>query len=169
MTTDRIQRVQDHVARIAVADGLVLDQGSYLAALDGMPYADDPAQGFVRGGAYVHPALGVRFEAPRGFALTNEPEAVKIVGPGGALAEFTGGRATARQLDRFAQDALMRVIQRGRYEMDAPRRTAINGVEAVVLPARASSGGRPVDLVAFGRRDGRAAGLFPDLLVAALQ
>ena len=148
MTTDRIQRVQDHVARIAVADGLVLDQGSYLAALDGMPYADDPAQGFVRGGAYVHPALGVRFEAPRGFALTNEPEAVKIVGPGGALAEFTGGRATARQLDRFAQDALMRVIQRGRYEMDAPRRTAINGVEAVVLPARASSGGRPVDLVA---------------------
>jgi len=148
MTTDRIQRVQAAVAKISVAEGLALDQGPYLAAVDGMPYTDDPAQGFVRGGAYVHPSLGIRFDAPRGFALTNEPEAVKIVGPGGTLAEFTGGRATARQLDRFAEEALMRVIQRGRHEMGAPRRTTINGVEAVVLPARATSGGRAVDLVA---------------------
>lgn len=148
MTTDRIQRVQAQVAKISVAEGLALDSEPYLAALDGMPYTDDPAQGFVRGGAYVHPALGIRFDAPRGFALTNEPEAVKIVGPSGTLAEFTGGRATARQLDRFAQQSLMRVIQRGRHELGQARWTTINGVEAVVLPARASSGGRPVDLVA---------------------
>lgn len=148
LTTDRIQRAQAGVAKISVAEGLALDPGPYLAALDGMPYTDDPAQGYVRGGAYVHPSLGIRFDAPRGFALTNEPEAVKIVGPGGTLAEFTGGRATARQLDRFARESLMRVIQRGRHEMGQPRWTTINGVEAVVLPARASSGGRPVDLVA---------------------
>lgn len=148
LTTDRIQRAQAQVAKISVAEGLALDPEPFLAALDGMPYADDPAQGFVRGGAYVHPELGIRFDAPRGFALTNEAEAVKIVGPAGTLAEFTGGQATVRQLDRFAQQSLMRVIQRGRHEMGQPRWTTINGVEAVVLPARASSAGRPVDLVA---------------------
>ena len=148
LTTDRIQRAQAQVAKTPVAEGMALDETSYLAAIDGMPYADDPAQGFVRGGSYVHPSIGIRFDAPRGFALTNEPEAVRIVGPAGTLAEFTGGRATVRQLDRFAQDSLMRVIQRGRHELGAPRRTTINGVEAVVLPARALSGGRPVDLVA---------------------
>jgi predicted Zn-dependent protease len=149
LTTDRIQRVQTAVAKVPLAEGLALDEGPYLAAIDGLPYAEDAgAQGFVRGGSYVHPSLGIRFDAPRGFALANEPEAVRIVGPTGKLAEFTGGRATARNLDRFAQDALMRVIQRGRHEMGLPQRTTINGVEAVILPARATSGGRSVDLVA---------------------
>lgn len=149
LTTDRIQRAEAQVAKVSLAEGLSLDPEPYLAAIDGLPYAEDVgAQGFVRGGSYVHPALGIRFDAPRGFALTNEAEAVRIVGPTGKLAEFTGGRATVRQLDRFAQDALMRVIQRGRHEMGPPQRTVINGVEAVIVPARASSGGRPVDLVA---------------------
>lgn len=147
LTTDRIQRVEAQVARTAFAEGLVLEEEAYLTAIDGLPYADDPAQGFVRGGSYVHPALGIRFDAPRGFALTNEPEAVRIVGPAGTLAEFTGGRATARQLERFASESLMRVVQQGRHEVDPPERTVINGLDVVILPARAFSGGRPVDLV----------------------
>lgn len=149
LTTDRIQRAQAQVAKISLAEGLALEEGPYLAAIEGLPYAEDAgAQGFVRGGSYVHPSLGIRFDAPRGFALTNETEAVRIVGPTGKLAEFTGGRATVRNLDRFAQDALLRVIQRGRHEMGQPQRRLINGVEAVVVPARASSAGRAVDLVA---------------------
>ena len=148
LTTDRIQRVDAAVAKTALAEGLALDERAYLSAINGLPYTDDPAQGFVRGGSYVHPALGIRFDAPRGFALTNEPEAVKIVGPGGTLAEFSGGRATARQLDRFAYDSLMRVVQQGRHELDPIQRTTINGLDVAILPARAYSGGRLVDLVA---------------------
>jgi predicted Zn-dependent protease len=148
LTTDRIQRAKAGVAKAVVGEGLVLDEPAYLAAIDGLPYTDDPAQGFVRGGSYVHPSLGIRFDAPRGFAMSNEPEAVRITGPSGTLAEFSGGRATSRQLERFAQDALMRVIRQGRHEMGVPRRTSVNGLEAVVLPARATSGGRAVDLVA---------------------
>jgi predicted Zn-dependent protease len=147
LTTDRIQRVEAQVARTSLAEGLGLEEEPYLTAINGLPYSGDPAQGFVRGGSYVHPSLGIRFDAPRGFALTNEAEAVKIVGPGGTLAEFTGGRATARQLDRFAHESLMRVIQRGRHELDPPQRTVINGLDVVILPARTFSGGRPVDLV----------------------
>lgn len=146
LTSDRIRRASAQAARIPVQDGLVLDDQGYLAAVDGLPYGDDSVQGLVRGGAYIHPQLGFRFDAPRGFRMSNEPEAVKISGPGGALAEFAGGRATAKQLDAYALEVLKGVVRNGRYDAGQPERTNINGLEAVVLPARASSGGRPVDL-----------------------
>jgi len=148
LTTDRIQRAAAEAAKSPPQEGLTLDAASYLGAIDGLPYDDDPAQGFVRAASYVHPALRIRFDAPRGFQLSNEPEAVRITGPGGALAEFSGGKATSRQLDRYAIDALRAIIRQGPHEMGTPQRTAINGLEVVIVPARASSGGRPVDLVA---------------------
>ncbi len=37
----------------------------YLRRIDGLLYGDDPAQGFVRGRAFLHPELGFRFEVPR--------------------------------------------------------------------------------------------------------
>lgn len=146
LTSDRIRRAAAQAATSPARDGLTLDQQSYLTAVDGLPYGDDGVQGFVRGGSYIHPQLGIRFDAPRGFQMSNEPEAVKIVGAGGALAEFTGGRATATQLDGYAQEVLRGVVRNGRYEAGQAEHTKINGLEAVVLPARAFSGGRPVDL-----------------------
>lgn len=100
----------------------------------------------MRGTAYIHPQLGIRFDAPRGFRVANEPEAVKVTGPNGTLAEFMGGRATARQLDAYARQVLAGVVRNGRHELGQAERTKINGLDAVVLPARASSGGRPVEL-----------------------
>lgn len=152
LTSDRIKRARTQALQSSPGPDLVLDTTSYLAAIDGLPYGDDPAQGYVQGTTYIHPQLGVRFDAPRGFRVTNELEAVKIAGPGGAIAEFAGGRATARQLEGYAEQRLVDVVRKGRYEAGQIQRTRINGLDAVVLPARAASGGRPVDLtvVAYG-------------------
>jgi len=146
LTSDRIRRAAAQAAQIPPREGLVLDERAYLTALNGLPYGEDPAQGFVRGGSYIHPQLGIRFDAPRGFQVANETEAVKVTGPGGALAEFTGGRATGRQLEDYARQVLAGVVGNGRAQVGQPQRTTINGLEAVVLPARATSSGRPVDL-----------------------
>lgn len=146
LTSDRIKRARTQALQSASGPDLVLDASSYLTAIDGLPYGDDPAQGYVQGTTYIHPQLGIRFEAPRGFRVANELEAVKIAGPGGAMAEFSGGRATARQLDGYAEQRLADVVRRGRYEAGQIQHTRINGLDAVVLPARAVSGGRPVDL-----------------------
>lgn len=146
LTADRIKRASAQAARSPAATGLALDEQSYLAAIDGLPYGDDPAQGYVQGAAYVHPQLGIRFEAPRGFRVTNHPDAVKIAGPNGALAEFAGGRATAKQLEAYATETLAGVVRNGRHEVGRAQRAQINGLEAVVLPARAASNGRAVDL-----------------------
>ena len=146
LTSDRIRRASVQVQGAPAGEGLTLDAQSYLAAVNGLPYGEDSVQGFVSGGSYIHPQLGIRFDAPRGFRMANEPEAVKVIGPNGALAEFSGGRATPRQLDGYAREILAGVVRNGRHEVGQPEHTKINGLEAVVLPARASSGGRPVDL-----------------------
>lgn len=146
LTSDRITRASAQAARSPPQDGLTLDEDGYLAAVDGLPYGEDSVQGFVSGGSYIHPQLGIRFDAPRGFRVANEPEAVKVTGPNGTLAEFSGGRATSRQLDDYARQILAGVVRNGRHEVGQAEHTRINGLETVVLPARASSGGRPVDL-----------------------
>ncbi|MBU1376719.1 MAG: M48 family metalloprotease [Alphaproteobacteria bacterium] len=146
LTTDRIRRAATQAAKIPPQEGLAVDERSYLAAIDGLPYGDESVQGYVRGTAYIHPQLGIRFDAPRGFQVANEPEAVKVTGPGGSLAEFTGGRASAKQLDAYARQVLAGVVRNGRHEVGQAQHTRINGLETVVLPARASSGGRAVDL-----------------------
>lgn len=52
------------------------DRARYLAAIEGLPYGEDPADGVVRGRRFVHGRLGVAFEAPEGFALENTARAV---------------------------------------------------------------------------------------------
>jgi predicted Zn-dependent protease len=52
------------------------DRGSYLAALEGLAYGDDPSDGLIRGRRFVHGRLGIAFEAPEGMSLENTAEAV---------------------------------------------------------------------------------------------
>jgi predicted Zn-dependent protease len=62
------------------------DRDAYLNAIDGIAYGDDPSQGLVRGGRFVHPKLGFGFVAPDGFVLENQSTALIGVGEGGAQA-----------------------------------------------------------------------------------
>jgi predicted Zn-dependent protease len=92
-------RTPDRVLRAAERAGGATDQGRlgrepYLAEIDGMIYGEDPRQGFVRGRSFVHPELGIAFEAPPGFQLVNTPAAVIGRGPDG-LMKFDGARAPA--------------------------------------------------------------------------
>jgi predicted Zn-dependent protease len=52
------------------------DRETFLRALDGVTFGDDPKEGFVRGRIFLHPNLGFAFTAPDGFALENTPQAV---------------------------------------------------------------------------------------------
>lgn len=61
-------------------------RADYLAALDGVIYGDDPAEGYARGRRFLHPKLGFSFEAPDGFVLENGPKALLGVAAGGAEA-----------------------------------------------------------------------------------
>ena len=63
------------------------DRQRYLAAIDGITFGDDPAEGMVRGhtGSCI-PQFGFTFAAPSGFLLENSSVAVVGLAPGGAQA-----------------------------------------------------------------------------------
>ncbi len=75
-TSERINLALQ-AARRASAPGIGdVDRPRYLAAIDGLAYGDDPADGLVRGRRFIHGRLGVAFEAPEGFSLENTSQAV---------------------------------------------------------------------------------------------
>lgn len=151
LTADRIARVQKQAAVLPRPGSSIVDEAGYLSAMDGLLYGEDAAQGVVRGTAFKHPGLRIAFDAPPGFTLTNGPAAVRISGPSGLRGEFAGGRAGGG-LEDYAVQALRAAAGQTPIQVDRPIRTTINGLESVVLPARAqlnSGGGADVTVAAY--------------------
>lgn len=108
----------------------------YLAAVDGLIWGDDPAQGVVLGRRFLHPDLDFGFTAPEGFVLTNSPAAVSFQGPGGLKGLFAGGTAGGDPADE-AYAVLRDLVGHAPARMGELQHTRINGVEAAILPALA--------------------------------
>jgi predicted Zn-dependent protease len=85
-TPDRVRNAVNNARRFRGPGSGERDQASYLAALDGLVYGEDPNEGYVRGRNFLHPKLGFTFVAPEGFALDNTAQAVLGIKAGGAEA-----------------------------------------------------------------------------------
>jgi predicted Zn-dependent protease len=75
-TSERISLALQAARRANVPGAGETGRLEYLAAIDGLAYGDDPADGVVKGRRFVHGRLGVAFEAPEGFTLENTSQAV---------------------------------------------------------------------------------------------
>jgi predicted Zn-dependent protease len=64
------------------AGPLKVERDRYLAQLAGMPFGDDPRQGFFRGNAFLHPGLRFQIAFPDGWKKQNAATAVVAVSPG---------------------------------------------------------------------------------------
>ena len=60
----------------------------YMTAINGVIYGDSPENGYVRGRTFAHPALGIAFDVPQGFALLNGAEQVIAKGQNGGAILF---------------------------------------------------------------------------------
>lgn len=139
LTTDRIRRAVQQSELAAPGDTAGLNSETYLSAVDGLVYGDDADQGYVSGRTFSHPGLGIAFEAPPGFQLVNQSGAVRIDGPDGLRGEFAAGRASPSRLEDYADAVLRGILGDAAAERGRVTRTTINGLDAVILPARASS------------------------------
>ncbi len=91
----------------AVATPGESDRASYLAAIDGMSVDDSPAEGFVRGPAFLHPTMRLAFDAPRDFRLFNDRDGVLGVGRDRSLMYFAcRDEAVPGRLDDWLRDRL---------------------------------------------------------------
>ena len=75
-TPERIKNALANARQFSGPGAGERDRTEYLGDLDGLPYGEDPSEGFVRGRRFLHPKLGFTFLAPPGFSLDNTAQAV---------------------------------------------------------------------------------------------
>jgi predicted Zn-dependent protease len=109
------------------------DRNTYLAAIDGIAFGDDPAEGLVRGNRFYHPSLRFTFAAPQGFIVENSSVAVVGLAPGGSQAlRFDSVKLPEGQtLASYLQSGWIEGVQVGEVET-----TSINGFPAVLAIAK---------------------------------
>ena len=132
----------------------------YLQGIDGMLFGDGASDGFVRGRSFAHPALGVGFEVPQGYALENGADAVVATGPGDVAVRFDAVAVkNAATGDASPLDYLRSGWVAGLSEPTA-RETQVGGLPAA--RARAFAGGYAFDVTVV-----KAGGWFHRFLTAA--
>lgn len=123
---------------------------AHFAAIDGMLYGDDPAQGVIEGQVFLHPQLRMKFTAPNGFGIQNGSDAISINGNSGkamfTAAAFNGNR------DEYIANALKAVSgENNSIPAGDIRRTTVNNIPAFYSNAvvNTQQGQRVVSVFAY--------------------
>ncbi|MET0971218.1 MAG: M48 family metalloprotease [Tardiphaga sp.] len=133
-TPERVQNAQANARQYASpTGGGERDRETYLAAIDGIVYGEDPSEGFVRGRRFLHPKLGFTFQAPEAFTLDNTAQAVIGVREGGNQAmRFDVVRVPSEQsLSDYLNSGWMENVDRASTE-----ELTINGFPAAAATAQ---------------------------------
>jgi predicted Zn-dependent protease len=101
--------------------------------------------------------MRIGFEAPEGFTLTNSPAAIMISGPDGIRGEFGGAEIPSRGLAGYTEALMAQTLQGATAEVGRSVATRINGVPAVITPARVSTqqGAAEISFAVYAGDDGR--------------
>jgi predicted Zn-dependent protease len=159
LTAKRIERARQGARDTGLADDrLPENEAAYLSEVDGMLYGDDPAQGFVIGRRFAHPVMGITFEAPSGFTLTNSPRAVLLSGPDGVRGEFGGGPMPAGGVAAYAEALASALVGQAAGDVAGVERGVVNGLASVVVAMRiqAEGGVVPLTIAAYDAGGGQA-------------
>ncbi|WP_246297811.1 M48 family metalloprotease [Tardiphaga robiniae] len=132
-TPERVQNAQANARQYSSPDGGERDRETYLSAIDGIVYGEDPSEGFVRGRRFLHPKLGFTFQAPEAFTLDNTAQAVIGVREGGNQAmRFDVVRVPSEQtLSDYLNSGWMENVDKATTE-----ELTINGFPAASAIAR---------------------------------
>lgn len=80
----RRKRIEGEVAALpGDFSAAKVERESYLQRLDGMPFGDNPREGFFQGNAFLHPDLRFRIDFPPGWETSNQKDGVSASAPGG--------------------------------------------------------------------------------------
>jgi predicted Zn-dependent protease len=135
VTAERVRRVAEEAGRMP--RGGIVNRDPFLAAVDGMTWGDSADQGLIDGPRFRHAALGFGFAAPPGFQLANSPQAVAGRGREGAF-RFSGvALSRGQSLEPVAAEVWRQAT--GQVPRIRPFETRVNGMEALVAPARVAT------------------------------
>ncbi len=99
----------------------------YLGRIDGLPYGEDPRQGYFEGARFLHPQLKFQIAFPPGWQTKNTPQAVMALGPNkDAAAEL----APAGKLS--PEEAAQKFLSQKGMQQGQAAQVAVGGLPAVV-------------------------------------
>ena len=132
---DPLDRRERILARIDAGEvsGERVDRESYLQRLSGMPFGENPREGFFQNGRFHHPELRFRMDFPSNWRTLNQRQAVQAVSPeqDALLVLALASEGTAPQ----ARDAFAR--QEG-VTTSGARGATVNGLTAARLEFQAA-------------------------------
>ncbi len=121
-------------------------RGTYLNAIDGLLYGDDPVkQGFIRGRDFIHPQLRFGFTAPNGFEMRNSSQAVTARSSSGAQMQFSG--AACQQGPRALIN--QQISQSMKIDLSPAQQITVSGRPGAAGQGRANTQRGPVDVTAY--------------------
>jgi predicted Zn-dependent protease len=125
---ERVRRSEQKLAKIELEPNLERDESSYMQAVDGMTYGENPREGFFKDGTFYHPDLAFSIKLPSGFEGINTKQAM------GASNE-QGDAAMQLQLapDMPAAEALRAFIQESGVQLQKGPERLGNGVAATFV------------------------------------
>lgn len=139
---DPLER-RDRLLERITAEGLegdLVERETYLRRIEGLPFGENPREGFVEQGIFHHPDLAFRFSIPEGWRTLNQKQGVQVSHPEQdavillTLAQEASARAAR---DAFARGQGITPAQTGA--------AAVNGLPAAQLEFRATtSNGTPL-------------------------
>ena len=149
---ERVRQATSLAANAYIPEGR-LDRAEYLQEINGMIYGDSPKQGIVRDNSFAHPELRFAFDAPQGYSLINQPNAVIARGPQGAQMVFTMARM---QNSRNPAGYIRNEWARG-ANLSNEQTITVNGLQGATATVRQRQNGRDISfrLVAIEADRGR--------------
>jgi predicted Zn-dependent protease len=86
--TDRVERIEQTVSTLradAPADRFKTDRADFLRRVDGLVFGENPREGVVRGGQFLHPDLRFAVTFPDGWDIQNSKQQVVAKAPGAEI------------------------------------------------------------------------------------
>ena len=129
-SADRYQNVKRLAQQAEQQAGrqLAVNRDEYLRMIEGLPYGDNPREGFVEGNVFYHPDLKFRFPVPSGWKSQNSPSQFQMAEPNGKAVQILVPAGTGT-LDAAAQS----LAQQLKLNSPQASRTTINGFPAIAI------------------------------------
>ena len=126
---DRVARVQNFVRDAeAGATRFVTDRDGFLRRIDGLIFGDNPEEGVVRSGSFLHAGLRFAVEFPTGWDITNGATEVVAKQPGTPISMVL--RTIQQPVGGTIEDVARASMQRAGFHPRSGSQATINGLSA---------------------------------------
>ncbi|MBD2716446.1 M48 family metalloprotease [Microvirga sp. STR05] len=107
---------------------LAVNRDQYLRMIEGLPYGDNPREGYVESSVFYHPDLKFQFPIPQGWKSQNSPSQFQMAEPNGK-AVIVLLPAGSKGLDETAQA----LVEQLKIQNAQAQKTTINGFQAIAI------------------------------------